>query len=106
VYYDLIDYREKQGITDTTIIRVEQLYPLHTERLQTIAARHAKSRVVWVQEEPQNMGAWSHLAPQLETLFGRKPAYAGRDAAASPAVGALAMHRLELADLLKSAFTA
>ena len=105
VYYDLIDYREKQGITDTAIIRIEQLYPLHAERLQTIAARHAKSRVVWVQEEPQNMGAWSHLAPQLETLFGRKPAYAGRDGAASPAVGALAMHRLELADLLKSAFT-
>ncbi|HRE06825.1 MAG TPA: 2-oxoglutarate dehydrogenase E1 component [Opitutaceae bacterium] len=105
VYYDLADYREKHGITDTAIVRVEQLYPLHAERLSELARQHAGSRLVWVQEEPQNMGAWSYIAPSLEEIFGRKAAYAGRDSAASPAVGALALHRIELADLLKAAFT-
>ena len=51
------------------------------------------------------MGAWSWIAPQLEDVFGRKAVYAGRDASASPAVGVLALHRLELAALLKDAFT-
>jgi len=51
------------------------------------------------------MGAWSYISPSLEEIFGRKAIYAGRDAAASPAVGALALHRIELADFLKFAFT-
>ena len=106
VYYDLADYREKNTVTDTAIVRVEQLYPLHTDRLAELAKQHAGAKLVWTQEEPQNMGAWSYIAPQLETIFGRKPLYTGRDAAASPAVGALALHRAELADFLKAAFTA
>jgi 2-oxoglutarate dehydrogenase E1 component len=51
------------------------------------------------------MGAWSWIAPQLESIFSRKAAYAGRDASASPAVGTLALHKLELSALLKQAFT-
>jgi 2-oxoglutarate dehydrogenase E1 component len=105
VYYDLADYREKNKVTDTSIVRVEQLYPLHTDRLSELAAQHAGARIVWVQEEPQNMGAWNHLAPSLEEIFKRKAAYAGREPAASPAVGALALHRRELADFLKAAFS-
>jgi 2-oxoglutarate dehydrogenase E1 component len=50
------------------------------------------------------MGAWNWIAPQLEQLFGSKIAYAGRDAAASPAVGALAVHKIERAALLQDAF--
>jgi len=105
VYYDLIEYREKHNVTDTAIVRVEQLYPLHTDRLAELARQHAGTKLFWVQEEPQNMGAWSYISPSLEEIFGRKAIYAGRDAAASPAVGALALHRLELADFLKFAFT-
>ena len=60
---------------------------------------------VWVQEEPKNMGAWSYIAPRLEQAFGREPGYAGRDAAASPAVGTVYQHKLELAALLNSAFS-
>ncbi|HRP03515.1 MAG TPA: 2-oxoglutarate dehydrogenase E1 component [Opitutaceae bacterium] len=105
VYYDLADYREKNKIADTMIVRIEQLYPLHTDRLAEIAGQHANARIVWAQEEPQNMGAWNHLAPSLEEIFKRKAAYAGREPAASPAVGALALHRRELADFLKAAFS-
>jgi 2-oxoglutarate dehydrogenase E1 component len=105
VYYDLCDYREKNKVRDTAIVRVEQLYPLHRERLADLAKTYAKAKLVWCQEESQNMGAWSFLAPHLEEIFGRKAAYAGRDASASPAVGSLAVHRLELAAFLKDAFT-
>jgi 2-oxoglutarate dehydrogenase E1 component len=104
VYYDLCEYREKNALTDTAIVRIEQLYPLHKERLGEIARANAGARLVWCQEESQNMGAWSWIAPQLEKVFGRAPAYAGRDASSSPAVGSLALHRMELAGLLKDAF--
>jgi 2-oxoglutarate dehydrogenase E1 component len=105
VYYDLVDYRAKQKITDTAIVRIEQLYPLHRKRLAEIAKKYASAKLVWAQEESANNGPWTYIAPQLEEIFGRKAAYAGRDASASPAVGSLALHKLELAALLKEAFT-
>jgi 2-oxoglutarate dehydrogenase E1 component len=105
VYYDLVEYREKNALMDASIVRIEQLYPLHAERLGEIAARSPSARIVWCQEESQNMGAWSWIAPQLQKIFGRAPAYAGRDASASPAVGSLALHKLELAGLLKDAYS-
>jgi len=105
VYYDLSDYREKNQLTDTAIVRIEQLYPLRRKRLADLAKKYGAARLVWCQEESQNMGAWSFIAPQLEEIFGRKAAYAGRDASASPAVGSLALHKRELAALLKEAFT-
>jgi 2-oxoglutarate dehydrogenase E1 component len=106
VYYDLCDYRERNQVTDTAIVRLEQLYPLHRNRLAEIADAYGHdTRLIWCQEEPQNMGAWTFIAPQFEEIFGRKPVYAGRDAAASPAVGVLALHRLQLATFLQQAFT-
>jgi 2-oxoglutarate dehydrogenase E1 component len=105
VYYDLVEYREKHKISDCAIVRIEQLYPLHRNRLAEIAKRHGDSKLVWAQEESANMGGWGWIAPHLEEIFDRKPAYAGRDASASPAVGTLALHKLELSALLKEAFT-
>ena len=105
VYYDLVEQREKRSAAGTAIVRVEQLYPLHTARLAQLAAKYAKAKLVWCQDESQNMGAWSFIAPQLEAVFGRRPLYAGRDASASPAVGSLALHKLEQAALLQQAFT-
>jgi 2-oxoglutarate dehydrogenase E1 component len=106
VYYDLIDYREKNKVENTAIIRIEQLYPLHRDRLTELADDYGRdARLIWCQEEPENMGAWSYIAPQLEEIFGRKAVYAGRYAAASPAVGVLSLHRQQLAAFLKKAFT-
>jgi 2-oxoglutarate dehydrogenase E1 component len=105
VYYDLVEQRTRTPDSGAAIIRVEQLYPLHTERLAQLAAKYAKAKLVWCQEESQNMGAWTFIAPQLEAIFGRKPLYAGRDASASPAVGALALHKLEQAALLQQSFS-
>jgi 2-oxoglutarate dehydrogenase E1 component len=105
VYYDLVEYRQAHKITDTAIIRLEQLYPLHRNRLSELADKYGRdNRLVWCQEEPHNMGAWSWIAPQIEEIFGRKATYAGRDAGASPAVGALAVHKIERAALLQDAF--
>lgn len=105
VYYDLIESRTRNKVDDTAIVRIEQLYPLHRNALSKIADNYSGARLVWCQEEPQNMGPWTFIAPLLEEIFGKKAAYAGRDAAASPAVGTLALHRLELTMLLKDAFT-
>jgi 2-oxoglutarate dehydrogenase E1 component len=105
VYYDLDAYRTANNVTDTALVRIEQIYPLHTAKLAEIAKAHPKAKLIWCQEESQNNGAWSFLAPQLEEIFGRKATYAGRDASASPAVGSLAVHKQELAAFLKDAFT-
>jgi 2-oxoglutarate dehydrogenase E1 component len=104
VYYDLVDYREKNQITDAAIVRIEQLYPLHRNRLAELVDKYDGAALVWCQEEPQNMGAWSFIAPQLEEVFGRKACYVGRNASASPAVGHLARHKLEQAALVRAAF--
>jgi 2-oxoglutarate dehydrogenase E1 component len=105
IYYDLVDYRTQHQLADTAIVRIEQLYPLHRDRLSAVADDYQGVRLIWAQEEPQNMGAWTFIAPQLAEIFGREPIYAGRDAAASPAVGTVALHKLELAALLNDAFS-
>jgi 2-oxoglutarate dehydrogenase E1 component len=106
VYYDLDAHRRQQGLTDAHIVRVEQLYPWHTGQFAAVrdAYRHV-GKIVWCQEESQNMGAWSFMEPRLRALFDRDLAYAGRDASASTATGAMSIHLLEQADLVKQAFT-
>ena len=105
IYYELAEHREKNAIAHTAIVRLEQLYPLHTKRLAELATKYAGAKTLWCQEESSNNGAWTFLAPQLEEIFGQKAVYAGRDASASPAVGQLAVHRVEQAAVIKDAFT-
>jgi len=94
VYYDLISERESSGSEDVAILRIEQLYPLNVDRLKRITDRYKGfESIVWCQEEPQNMGAWSYISPILMDVFDRRIQYAGRKASASPAEGALAIHR-------------
>ena len=106
VYYDLADKRKALGDTTTRIVRLEQLYPLNTAKLLSLVGDgKAYEKIVWCQEESQNMGAWSFVEPRLRALFGKEIAYAGRDASSSPAVGALSIHKLEQADVVQQAFT-
>jgi len=105
VYYDLIDYREKNGLTRNAIVRVEQLYPLNRDLLLQVVGRYGdKTRLIWCQEESRNMGAWTYIAPLLESVFGRKPLYSGRGESASPATGFQALHRREQQELIHEAF--
>ena len=105
VYYDLVAYRNDHTISDTAIIRIEQLYPFHGEMLKAIIAQFASvESFIWCQEEPKNMGAWTYVAPQLEATLGVWPAYAGRKPGSSPAAGSKAMHYRELKAFLTKAF--
>jgi 2-oxoglutarate dehydrogenase E1 component len=106
VYYDLADRRAHDKIQDTAIVRLEQLYPLHEKKLQEAVARFPQAaKIVWCQEESANMGAWTFIEPRLRKLFGRDILYAGRDASASTATGATAIHDLEQRELINQAFT-
>jgi 2-oxoglutarate dehydrogenase E1 component len=106
VYYDLLNYRTQRKIVDAGIIRIEQLYPLAEKKLREMLKPFSKSvKLVWCQEEPENMGAWTFIEPRLRTIFCTEIAYAGREASASPAVGALARHKREQARLVADAFS-
>ena len=105
VYYDLQAYRQNSKLKDSAIVRIEQFYPLNADLLQRILANYPNAKeVVWCQEEPKNMGGWTFIAPRLMEALGQMPRYAGRAAAASPAVGSLAKHKHEQAQLVKQAF--
>ena len=106
VYYDLLNHREAEKISNAAIVRVEQLYPLAETKLrEAIDAFPKRAKLIWCQEESQNMGAWTFLEPRLWALFKREITYAGRNASASPAVGSLAMHKREQAQLIADAFS-
>ncbi|MBC2603619.1 2-oxoglutarate dehydrogenase E1 component [Puniceicoccus vermicola] len=106
VYYDILEAKEEQGIDNVAIIRVEQYFPFNTKLMKEIVSNYPNfKRVVWCQEEPQNMGAWTFLTTRLEEVFGFVPEYAGRPASASPATGFLARHKEEQAALVNKALT-
>ena len=69
VYYDLYEEREKRGIDDVYLLRVEQLYPFPAKALVHELSRFKQAEMVWCQEEPQNMGAWSFVEPYLEWVL-------------------------------------
>jgi len=106
VFYTLQAAREKEGIKDTALVRVEQLYPFPRKEIQAILAKYRNARdVTWVQEEPKNKGAWSFIEPRLRELL-PDPAtlhYVGRDEAASPATGSTKMHGAEELELVQQA---
>jgi 2-oxoglutarate dehydrogenase E1 component len=111
VYYDLFEERDKRGINDIAIVRVEQYYPFPATELAAEIKRYKNAEIVWCQEEPENMGAWRFLAPKLGTLLddaGRsnmRIRYAGRTEAASPAAGYLKMHVKEQQQLIEDALS-
>lgn len=106
VYYDLAAWRNEQKVKDTAILRMEQIYPFNAERLKQLFDKYQPQELVWCQEEPQNMGGWTFVSGRIEEATGMRPRFAGRDAAASPAVGSLALHKMEQEALVKDAFGA
>jgi 2-oxoglutarate dehydrogenase complex dehydrogenase (E1) component-like enzyme len=90
------------------VVRVEQLYPWPEEALASVLARYSRAdQVVWVQEEPENMGAWSFAHGRLHRLFRDRftLTHVSRAESASPATGSAALHLLEQEDLLRRAFS-
>jgi 2-oxoglutarate dehydrogenase complex dehydrogenase (E1) component-like enzyme len=107
VAYDLMAHRESEGIADVAIVRVEQLYPLPAEQIREQLERYPNATdVVWVQEEPMNMGAWQFMAVNLPEDLppGRTFRRVSRKASASPAVGSAKVHEVEQRELVAQAF--
>ncbi len=111
VYYDLLEEREKRGIDDVYLLRVEQLYPVPAKALVTELARFKNAEMVWCQEEPRNMGAWSFIEPNLEWALTqvdarhKRPRYAGRAPAAATATGMMSKHLSQLEAFLNDALS-
>ena len=109
VYYDLYDEREKRGLNDIYLMRIEQLYPVPLKALVAELGRFKNAEVVWCQEEPRNMGAWHFIEPYLEWVLNqtggksKRPRYAGRAASAATATGLMSKHLAQLKALLDEA---
>ena len=109
VFYDLLAKRREEGLKDVAILRLEQLYPFPVKTLTRWLAPYANAQVVWCQEEPENMGAWWFLDRRIEAILAqldgkaKRPVYAGRLAAASPATGLARTHLAEQAALVADA---
>ncbi|QEL25566.1 2-oxoglutarate dehydrogenase E1 component [Bosea sp. F3-2] len=112
VYYDLLEEREKRGVDDVYLMRVEQLYPFPLKTLAQELARFKAADVVWCQEEPKNMGSWTFVEPYLEWVLGhagskpKRPRYVGRPASAATATGLMSKHSAQLNAFLDEAFAA
>ena len=86
-YYDLLDYREKHNINNVALVRIEQLFPLPTDEILSVVNKYETEDIVWAQEEPRNMGAWSHLLVHLD--IAKSFRVASRRFYGSPASGSL-----------------
>jgi 2-oxoglutarate dehydrogenase E1 component len=110
VYYDLYEEREKRGVRDVYLLRVEQLYPFPTKAITAQIARFKNADAVWCQEEPKNMGAWSFVEPYLEWALihvagsAKRARYSGRPASASPATGTMSKHLAQLQTIMDQVF--
>ena len=111
VYYDLYEERERLGTDDVYLMRVEQLYPFPARTLIAELGRFKTAEMIWCQEEPRNMGAWSFIEPNLEWVLDqidarhKRPRYVGRSASASTATGLASRHVLEQKALVTESLT-
>jgi 2-oxoglutarate dehydrogenase E1 component len=112
VYFDLAKARAKNGDDRVALVRIEQLYPFPFDALAKVLQRYRNAEIVWCQEEPQNMGAWNFVDRRIEQVLGgldvaaKRPRFAGRAEAASPATGLFKRHVEEQAQLVAEALAA
>ncbi|MGQ0677341.1 MAG: 2-oxoglutarate dehydrogenase E1 component [Rhodospirillales bacterium] len=109
IYFDLFDERQKRKLDDVYLMRVEQLYPFPFHALGKELAPFKDAAFVWCQEEPKNMGGWTFVQPRIEEVLAQigarrdRPAFAGREEAASPATGLNRRHQEQQARLIAEA---
>jgi 2-oxoglutarate dehydrogenase E1 component len=112
VYYDLLEARAEKKIDDVALIRLEQIAPFPNKSLTVELAKYANAEVVWCQEEPQNMGAFTFVDRRIEDVLAglqvkaKRARYVGRPEAASPATGLLKVHQREQQALVTEALAA
>jgi len=112
VYYDLYDARDELGLNDVYLLRLEQLYPFPARALIDELGRFTQAEMVWCQEEPKNMGAWSFVEPNIEWVLNHidakhaRAVYTGRPASAATATGLASKHKSELEAFTQEALIA
>ena len=108
VYYELVKWRQDHKVDNIAILTLEQIAPFPFETVQEMSKKYAKAELVWVQEEPQNMGAWAFVEPRFATALTsinqKRISYVGRNPAASPATGNGTIHLAEIEQFMKAAF--
>lgn len=105
LHYDLLAERDKRDIKDIALVRVEQYYPLPLRELVSVIGQYPDAELVWVQEEPENQGAWPFICLELLRLGKRPVSVVSRPASASPATGSSKRSAQEQADILERALT-
>lgn len=112
VYYDLLEEREKNKSEKTALVRVEQLYPTPTTQIAKILKSYPNLKnLVWVQEEPKNMGAYQFIYFRLSEMLVKEGLtklalhYVGRSERSSPATGSIYRHKVEQAEIVKNCFS-
>ena len=95
VFHDVSAAFQSEGKVSARLLRVEELYPFPESEVARIIKETGAENAFWVQEEPQNMGAWTFVAPRLSQVLGFDPVYAGRPASAATATGSSKHHALE-----------
>jgi 2-oxoglutarate dehydrogenase E1 component len=102
VYYDLLEAQQKRKIKDTAVVRIEQLYPFPEKQVKAILKKYKGAKVVWVQEEPANMGYWSFI---LRMMPKADMQVISRKASASPSTGYSKIHKIEQEKIINQSFT-
>ncbi len=111
VYFDLLEERDKRGLDDVYLLRIEQFYPFPAISMVKELERFKNADMVWCQEEPKNQGPWNFIEPNIEWVLQRikakhtRPVYAGRAASASPATGLASQHKTQQEALIDDALT-
>jgi len=101
IYYELLDRREKEKSENIALVRVEQLFPLDKERIMEVIEKYKAKEIVWVQEEPQNMGAWTFIMSELRTV---NIDVIAREASAATATGSSKTSTAEQNELINKVF--
>lgn len=110
IYFEILTEREKLGRTDVAIVRLEQIAPFAFDRVAANCATYPNAEVVWAQQEPKNMGAFSYISPRVETAtretngIEKRPRYVGRRVSAAPATGMSKVHQKEYQEIMEGIF--
>ena len=105
IFFELLSRKEEQQEERVALCRLEQLYPFPSDRVRAEMERFSSAKVIWCQEEPQNMGAWPMMDEWMgELLGGRIPQYIGRKKGASPATGSPKVHKREQQSIVDRVF--
>jgi 2-oxoglutarate dehydrogenase E1 component len=110
IYYELVAEREKRGISNVAIVRIEQIAPFPFDRIARNCKRYKNAEVVFAQQEPKNMGAYSYCLPRIMTAtrelngLEKRPRYVGRAVSAAPATGMAKVHQMEYQSIMNGVF--